>query len=364
VILQNIGAHTDDHFRAISMVHARAFSFTDDSMSVELPAPTRPPPPVFSGGAINGPPSTEASYYLFRLRQLQSYWYQNLFQTDPSKPIPDSLSFIWQVCLNMREWSESLPDSLPVGIREMLELELRYSYVYCIAPSARTPDVTDYGRLLIYEHVIFYIDRIHDITHATTNTAFYTYHDALRVYFMGSQFVAVLRDAADALFSGVRVPLSMPGKAPAPPLPQRDRNSSGDNLQRSLRSLERVGLTLKKYSERWEDALSLMGSFEIMSNSVMEDLKARIVRNAEQMQQPQPHHQQQQQLHQQHSQLLQQQAHHQQQQQQQSNQANQNMMYQQQRRPLPQQVPPQQQQQEVRWVDVDVAQIIRGGGQI
>jgi hypothetical protein len=178
----------------------------------------------------------------------------------------------------MREWAEGLPDSLPIGIREQFELELRYSYVYCIAPSARTPNMTAYGRMLIFEHAIAYLDRIYEVAHAVMNTAFYTYHDALRVYFMGSQFVAVLRDDGDALIAGARapVPLSRPGQPAPPPLPQRfDSGSKSDNLDRSLRSLERVSLTLKKYGERWKDVLMLMQSFDMISAEVLANLKAK-----------------------------------------------------------------------------------------
>ncbi|KAK3317967.1 fungal-specific transcription factor domain-containing protein [Apodospora peruviana] len=347
--------------RAISMVHARAFSFTDDATGVALPSPGRPAAPIFSGGVITGPASTEASLHLFKLRRLQSYWYQTLFQCDPTDPLPDPGSFIWKMCFDMREWSENLPDALPVAIRDMFDLELRYSYVYCVAPSARALHMTDYGRLLIFEHAIAYINRICDVAHTPVNAAFYTYHDALRVYFMGSQFVAVLRDAADVLLSGssIPMPLSLAGNAPPPPLPERfDRATSGDNLDRSLRLLEKVSLTLKKYGERWEDALSLMRSFEMMSAEVMADLKARRelrqIRQAEQQQQQQQHQLQPQGM--QNPNLQQQQQQHQLQPQGMQN----PNLQQQQRRPLPQQMPPQ----EVRWIDVDVTQMLRGGNQL
>jgi hypothetical protein len=132
--------------------------------------------------------------------------------------------------------------------------------------------------MLIFEHAIAYLDRIYEVAHAVMNTAFYTYHDALRVYFMGSQFVAVLRDDGDALISGanVPIPLPLPGKPSPPPLPQRfDGTSGDDNLDRSLRSLERVSLTLKKYGERWEDALALKQSFEMISGEVLASLKGK-----------------------------------------------------------------------------------------
>ncbi|KAM7216617.1 Fungal specific transcription factor domain containing protein [Rhypophila decipiens] len=392
--------------RAISMVHARPFSFYDDAMSVELPLVVRSPPPVFSGGAISGPFSIEASSYLFKLRELQSYWYQNLFQADPSDPLPDPTSFIWQVCLEMRKWSEALPKSLPADILEMLDLELRYSYVYCIAPSPRTPHLTDYGRLLIYEHAISYIERMHDVAHAEKNAAFYTYHDALRVYFMGSQFLAVLRDIPEATLTANPIhvyPYPAPGNPPPPPLPEHGKRMDAipepgkrldDHFQRSVQALLKVTATLGKYGERWEDASSLKTSFETLSSEMVENMRSRIQQN-EQRRQQQPQQQEQsrqsqttqhqwipqqpQQLqypqrpqHQQIPQQAMQNAmYHQQgtplqqvqypphpQHQQIPQQAMQNSMYRQQGTPLP------QRPQEVSWVDVDVAEMIKRGGQI
>lgn len=275
------------------MAHARAFSFTDDAISVKLPAPA--PISILSGGGRALP---DASVYLFKLRCLQSGWYQTLLQSDPSDPLPDATSFIWESCLEMRRWSESLPSNLPAGLREKLDLELRYSYVYCIAPSSRAPHITEYGRLLIFEHAIAYIHGLNKVAHSPVNTAFYTYHDALRVYFMGCQFFAVLRDAADMLLSGsfIPPPLVAPGKPPPPPPPERiDGASSGDNLDRSLRALQRVSLALGKYGERWESAMQLMQSFEMMSAEVIENLRARqrardsaLIHHIDQFQ---PHHQ-------------------------------------------------------------------------
>jgi len=255
------------------MVHARSFSFTDEATSVALPSPIRVP--SASGGRLSAP---DPSVHLFQLRRLQSQWYQAMFQGDSNDQLPHSTRFKWEMCQRMREWSEALPSGLSGDLREMLDLELRYSYVYCIAPSARTPNITAYDRILIFEHAIAYIGRLYDIAHSDTSKTFYTYHDALRVYFMGSQFFAVLRDAADVLLTGsnVAIPLSLPDEPPAPPLPEGfGRPVGGDSLDRSLDTLEKVSLTLKKYGERWEYGLQLMGSFEMMSARVMSDLKAR-----------------------------------------------------------------------------------------
>ncbi|OIW31640.1 hypothetical protein CONLIGDRAFT_629301 [Coniochaeta ligniaria NRRL 30616] len=280
--------------RAISMVHARAFSFTDDAMAVSFPSALQVSRAHPGSGAI-GSLAADPALLHFQLRRAQSHWYQTLFQSDPSDALPDAASFIWQMCHDMREWAESLPDTLAIGIRELFDLELRYSYVYCIAPSARAPHMTAYGRMLIFEHAIAYLDRIYEVAHAFMNTSFYTYHDALRVYFMGSQFVAVLRSDGDALISGanVPVPVSSPGQPPPPPLPKRsDGGTAVDNVDRSLRSLERVSLTLRKYGERWEDALALLQSFEMISSEVLAWLRdkrrARDSEGPRQTEQPHP----------------------------------------------------------------------------
>lgn len=328
------------------MVHARAFSFYDDAVSVALPSPNRPSIPVSSDGSAIQSSSPDASVYLFRLRQLQSNWYQTLVQGDSNNQFPDATEFIWQKCFEMREWSEGLPNDIPTGIREKLDLELRYSYVYCMTPDTRARHLTAYEWMLIFEHTIAYADRVYEIANAVASTGFYTYHDALTVYFMGTQFVSVLHKAGDLVLSGSPIPMPhlVPGKPPPPMLPDRIDRGGGDNLERSLRCLERVRLTLKLYGDRWEDALSFMNTFEEMSSEVLESLQAR--RSMREAAAAQAEH-----------------ARNQQRQPQQVHQpvssAHQSSFPQ---HPMQQMQP--MQGQEVRWMGVDVAQIIRGGGQI
>ncbi|KAF1738989.1 Positive regulator of purine utilization [Beauveria bassiana] len=229
--------------RAISMVHARTFSFTDDSINVAFPASISLRKQSLSSGPIAAPQSTDPALLLFQLRRAQSYWYQELYQSDTT-PLTDPTTFLWQMCLDMREWGESLPDSLPPGIRRMFEQELRYSYVYCIAPSVRAPQITDYSRTLIFEYSLEYLNIMLEISRTGLNSAFYTYHDALKVYFMGNQLLAVLRDAEEVLLSGRPVPPPpLPlGCPPAPPIPRRTAlptNDANDALERSLWCLER-----------------------------------------------------------------------------------------------------------------------------
>ncbi len=321
---------------AISMVHVRAFSFTDDAINVAFPSMSGMGRIPSASGPITGPQSANPAILLFQLRRAQSQWYQALYESDPNDPLVDAPSYIWQMCHEMREWSEALPETLPIGIRELFDLELKYSYVFCIAPSPRAPHIADYGRMLIFEYVISYVDRIMELAHGPANPALYTYHDALRVFFMGGQFISVLRDAGDSLLAStsVPIPLPLPGKAPPPPMPAR---SPGDNLDRSILCIERVSLTLARYGERWHDAQSLAATWDLFSREVAGRLRARLqyrrtqppptmlstmstpMMNQQQMQVPAP--------------LFQQQM-----------------------------MPPQGVQPELEWVDMDIQQMLTRGG--
>ncbi|KAK1676052.1 fungal-specific transcription factor domain-containing protein [Colletotrichum godetiae] len=294
--------------RMVSMVRARSFSFTDDSINVEYPSNSG-----LTSGPITGPQSADSALVLFQLRRLQSEWYQTLFQGDAA-PLSDAASFIWQMCLEMREWHESLPDNLPSGIREFFELELRYSYIHCLAPSDRQPHLTDYTRKLIFEHAIAYMNTIHSVVHGSVNTAFYSSLDALKVFFVATQFFTVFNEKRELLISEQRIipPITRPGTAPPPPLPHRPAGGE-DSLDRSMRCLQQVVETLGRYSQRWDIASSLKTTFEGLSSELFSWLQVRR-QMREQGQLPQHHQQQLQQQHQQ-SPHQPQQQHHQQQQQ-------------------------------------------------
>ncbi|TWU74539.1 hypothetical protein ED733_006023 [Metarhizium rileyi] len=266
-----------DRTSAISMAHARSFSFADESINVAFPQVSSLGDKQAISNPITGPQSADPALLLFQLRRAQSYWYQVLYQSEPT-PLPNPTGFLWQMCLDMREWQESLPDTLPPGIRQMFEQELRYSYVYCISPSARAPQITNYTRVLIFEYSLEYLNNMYDIAYSGLNSAFYTYHDALKVYFMANQFLAVLRDAQDLLVFGAHVPPppSPPGSAPAPPIPRhhmRPDIPADRNLDRSIWCLERIPQTLELYGVKWGDALMLKRSFEQMSNGTVERLR-------------------------------------------------------------------------------------------
>lgn len=255
--------------RSISMVHARAFSFTDDSSSVEYPTASPTFPPMDHMDSIVGPHSMDAAHLLWQLRRAQSSWYQELFQSS-REPLPQGSTYLWKMCQEMREWSDSFPDSLPLAFKDFFDLELLYSYIYCLAPSCRVHTVTDYAKNLIFEHAITYMQRIFPISQDPINKAFYTYHDALRVYFIGSQLMAVLSDSQDQIFNG-SYSVSGMGSSP-PPLPTVTGSSQVD---RSLNCIKHIKETLRTFGQRWEDSKALLSSFDVQAEPIISSLHRR-----------------------------------------------------------------------------------------
>ncbi|KAF4622737.1 hypothetical protein G7Y89_g14289 [Cudoniella acicularis] len=255
--------------RSISMVHARCFSFTDDSTSVAFPSGTTH---GNTANSLTGPHSLETAGLLFQLRYTQSSWYQELFQSSRT-PLQNSSAYIWQMCQEMREWSESFPDSLPLAFKDFFDLELLYSYIYCLAPSCRVSTVSAYGKTLIFEYSIAYMQKIFPISRDPVNTAFYTYHDALRVYFVGSQLLAVLMDSQDQLLNGILpyVPVN-PGSPPVPPLPV---NAGMDGVNRSMNCITHIKETLKTFGHRWDDSKALLSSFDAQAEPILMELHRR-----------------------------------------------------------------------------------------
>lgn len=288
-----LGDVVDTKDRSISMVHARPFSFTDDATMVSFPSTlhstyitTLSTSPILGSSTSNQRPtqlSLSAASLLFELRKAQSTWYQELFQSS-RQPLQNASQYLWNCCYEMRSWAEKLPQSLPRPMAELFELELLYSYVYCLAPSCRFPAVSELGKTLIFEYSMQYIAKMSRISDQSRTPAFYTYHDALRVYFIGSQFLAVLKDNVENLLQGI-IPYtavsSHPNAAPPPPIPV----GRTDNVERSVRCIEGVERILAAFGERWDDARALGGSFEMVSRDSYADLKGRLQANREQQEQ-------------------------------------------------------------------------------
>ncbi|KAF2645181.1 hypothetical protein P280DRAFT_373675, partial [Massarina eburnea CBS 473.64] len=186
--------------RSTSLVQTRAFSFSDDSAHVHLPFHHSPSTPRSSPQTHVFLQTFDSALSLFRIRQIQSEWYMDLFQSGRTQ-WADPYPYIWKQYNLMTEWfADMSPTTLP-ALRSFFELELLYSYVYILSPSSRVPHIHEYAQRLIFEHCIAYSSHLLAILTQPSNTTKppVTFYDAMRCYMTGRQFVDVLSRNMDTI---------------------------------------------------------------------------------------------------------------------------------------------------------------------
>lgn len=246
--------------RSTSLVQTRAFSFSDDSTKVKIPygrEGANAPSPS-SGGSVKTPwsQSYEQALELIHLRQLQSIWYTELFQS--GRTVWDEpYQYIWNTCESMRKWFDNVPPSITQNMRAFLELELLYSYVYVLSPSPRVPNIDPFAEKLIFEYCIRYADLLLRLIQNPAYTAPVTFYDAMRVYMTGRQFLDVLNHGAETLLNGfipghpsVRPATAPPPAMPIVPLPPGD-NLPHFNTVRAVTCIQQITEILTKFGMRW-----------------------------------------------------------------------------------------------------------------
>jgi hypothetical protein len=132
---------------------------------------------------------------------LQSRWYNDLFQSGRT-PWAKPYDYIWKTYLDMSEWFQDLPASVPPSTREFLELDLLYSYVYVLSPSPRCPAPSEHAQRLIVEHCTSYakmVQRILAEPIVPYKISPFTFYDAIRAYMMARDFVDALSSNLDTL---------------------------------------------------------------------------------------------------------------------------------------------------------------------
>jgi hypothetical protein len=200
--------------RSTSLVQTRAFSFSDDSANVAYPFTTKA-----SLSAKSSPQthvflqSFDSALDLFKIREIQSSWYMDLFQSGRDQ-WSDPYPYIWKTYAEMTSWLQEMPSTVLPSTRNFFELELLYSYVYILSPSPRIPHINEYAQRLIFEHCIAYSTNLLALISQPSSATKppITFYDAMRAYMTGRQFVDVLARNLDTILDPV------PPTPPAPPV--------------------------------------------------------------------------------------------------------------------------------------------------
>ncbi|KAL5117855.1 hypothetical protein ACEQ8H_004173 [Pleosporales sp. CAS-2024a] len=221
--------------RSTSLVQTRAFSFSDEAANVAFPFNVNATSPKFSSPQSQlFQQSFDSALDMFRIRQIQSEWYMDLFHSG-REPWQDAYPYIWKQYARMSDWFRNMPQSTPPAIKSFFELELLYSYVYILSPSPRIPHIHEYAQRLIFEHCIAYVTCLLSILDRPCNAIKppVTFYDAMQAYMTGRQFVDVLSRNMDMMLDPrpptppativtsieLEDPLAPPAQISPPPFP-------------------------------------------------------------------------------------------------------------------------------------------------
>ncbi|KAI5805925.1 fungal-specific transcription factor domain-containing protein [Geopyxis carbonaria] len=252
--------------RSISMVLQRPFTFSDDSVQVVLPRveDTSLAQHLVTRGTLT---PMAAAVHLFKLRQLQSNWYQTLHLCG-NELLEDPASYVHEHTEKLARWREQIPETISQFTRDWLLLEWHYLNVYVAAPSPKIPRISAEAMTQIFGHCASYAIAFRAILNDSGNSRFvYTYHDALRTYFVGSNLLHTLYHAEGTLL---------------PPTAQEK------DLERASESIHAIVFVLSNMIIRWPDSEALRDKFHSEANYILAKLKRRLDRiNAEKVQEQQ-----------------------------------------------------------------------------
>ncbi|KAK0306892.1 hypothetical protein LTR82_016219 [Friedmanniomyces endolithicus] len=270
--------------RSTSLVQTRAFSFSDDSAKVKVPftkmSAVQPSPLMGSGSHKSWLQSYEQALDLINLRQLQSTFYTDMFQSGRA-PWEEPYPYVWNTCDTLRKWFANISSSTPQNMRAFFEVDLLYSYVYVLSPSPRVPIIDPFAAKLIFEYCIRYADLMLRLVSDPSYTAPMTFYDAMRVYMTGRQFLDVLRHNTELLLSGFvpNHPPVRPSSAPPPPMPviplPPDDTVLHFNTSRSYSCIRQITDCLSKFGLRW-GYMSWSQRYQLETAGMLEELGQRL----------------------------------------------------------------------------------------
>lgn len=181
------------------MVLQRPFTFSDDSVMVELPKVASPD--IAKRIVVRGTLTPMvAAIKLFELRKLQSEWYQQLHLSG-NVPMENPKLFCHKRTELLKEWLDTMPESINKSTKDWLYLEWYYLNVYAAAPCPKIPRPSDEAMVQIFNNCVNYALRFRGILQDSNARFVYTYHDALRTYFVGNNFLRALWHSEDAIIS-------------------------------------------------------------------------------------------------------------------------------------------------------------------
>jgi hypothetical protein len=261
------------------MNHARPSSFSDDTVSVAFPTVYHQQQQVFRSNAF---PSIKSALHFFRIRMLQSQWYQILFHSSKTVHMDPTL-YIFEELSKLREWYQEVPKDIPVEIRDIFKLEVLYSSVYILSPTDQHPNPTDAAKELSFEYAVAFAGAVRAMAQADNLCSWFSFHDSLRCYFVGRQVIGLLWRDMDKILGYAAVEPYEGDDAAELPF-QADKSQ---NANRAAECIRNISDALSIYGRRWQHSGILDLEFKKESDFMLSRLGGRETCQPDQEQQQQ-----------------------------------------------------------------------------
>ena len=180
------------------MVHQRGFSFTDDSVNLEISGVSALASPSSSPILSGLRPAPE----ILKLRKLQSACYQKLYCSE-RLTIDQTWSIICQFIKEIDAWLRDLQNEVLPEIRDYFTLEVSYTKVLILGKQSPSNVLQDLNTQLVAKHASAYIDLMSSaITHRGKMSR-YTSHDLLRASFVAQHYVLAVEHLQERYHTNV-----------------------------------------------------------------------------------------------------------------------------------------------------------------
>ena len=207
---------------------------------------------------------------LLGLRQIESSWYQALFQSNRN-----ALKQPWETRTNaladMNSWASSIGNSTPLPIKSMYRLEVLYGNILLIWPVHTVFPSCAYGKALVFDYAVEYMKTLWMMYETLEGFVYCTNVDALRTMTVGGRLLDILEHFQESLFDTIapQAPPVPEGCMLPPPL---QRRGPTENVQEAITSVIRLGKIIDVLVVRFHIAKHDL--FRTRSSAVLHSLNA------------------------------------------------------------------------------------------
>lgn len=182
--------------------------------------------------------SNDPSAQLLKLRQIQSSWYQTVFQSSH-----ESLVEPWQnrcgALTEMHRWTAAVPSSTPAALKHLIISEMAFSSVLLLRPPGTHNSLCSYGKGLLFDYAVKFAEATFNMCSHSHSYNYCTSHDILRTLFVGQTLIYLLQESPTMAFN-VTAPSPPPVSASSATPPGLQRRSFQEHIDDAITSITRL----------------------------------------------------------------------------------------------------------------------------